>query len=405
MNEPIYLRDAMLAEAEAVGLRLRACVQEALIRSFDEIPTAHELAMQTGLDGVVCKRVVKLLRDGPGAIVLTHAPSVSNLREFSMALETRMDLGPMESFTLRDAIGKFEKLLQAFGGSKGDLTKILRSTQSGERSVQPVRSLEYAVMDDDGRIRAEGGTGEAVARFITLNPLEFDAQTLATRLIGAAEGGTVVTWSGNHADELFARDPSVWTGDGLETLGRLCREVAPALRAAGVRWLLRPHCRHVLCDTQRCVNFLRTQVSGAPVREVIGLALDPVAMLEASMLDSSGGAGATPADYVGRAIRTLGPASELVFVCGVEAPQTDEIEDFEAAPLPQRCPADAGIIGLEPLVHAIDSARPFIGRMVMEGADATRQISLFRQRLGADGTGDADYTTPTPNPSFPHTER
>ncbi|MFI4853945.1 MAG: hypothetical protein ACIAQF_03070 [Phycisphaerales bacterium JB065] len=383
MSEAVFLPDSIFAEAEAVGLRLRACVREAIERSLGSVPTARDLANTTGIDGVISKRLIKLLRDGPGAAVLTHAPSVVNLRDFARVLEAKHDLGPLEAFALRDAASKFEKLIQAFGGSKGELTKALRSAEDSPTPAPAPSNLEFGALTDRV-IHTE--QGEPFAALTDLNPLALEPDQFAEALIGAAIGGRVITWSGTTATDLFARDPSVWSGEGMEALGRLCRAVAPKLKAAGVRWLLRPHCRHALCDTQRTVSFLRTQVSSSALRESIGIALDPVAMLESSMLSASSGGGATPADFIGRAIRTLGPVCEVLLISGAQPPEQSDSDDFEHAPLPQRCSVTDGLIDPGEQFAAMRTVAPFLGRIVPLVGDAAPQIAASRAALSPDDT-------------------
>jgi hypothetical protein len=383
VNDTVFLKDAMLAEAEAVGLRLRACVREALLRSFGTVPTAHDLGSATGLDGVVSKRIVKLLREGPGPDVLTHAPSVANLRDFASALESRCDLGPLESFALRDAIRKFEKFIQAFGGSKGELTRVLRARES-ETAEKPVSTEpRWAVPADGGRL-LDASDGAPLASVTDLNPLNEDPEALADRLESLATAGTVITWSGSLADELFARDPGAWGGERLDQLGKLCRDLAPELRRRGVRWLLRPHCRHALCDPQRCVSFLRTQISGGAVREAIGIALDPSALLEESMLNASSGGGATPEDFVSRAIRVLGPVSEWLLLSSVKPAEQAVERDFEDALLPERCPLGEGVLDMRRLSEDLRSVAPFLKNVAPVAGDPRPQLDTLRAMLAGD---------------------
>lgn len=383
MNDTVFLKDAMLAEAEAVGLRLRACVHEALVRSIGSVPTAHDLGAATGLDGVVSKRIVKLLRDGPGPDVLTHAPSIANLRDFASALESRRDLGPLEAFALRDAIRKFEKFIQAFGASKGELTRVLRDRDSERRPDAPAREPRWGILADDGRL-LDATDHSALASVTDLNPLQEDPEVLADRLESLAVGNTVITWSGSLADELFARDPGAWGGERLDQLGKLCRDLAPQLRRRNLRWLLRPHSRHALCDPQRCVSFLRTQISGSSVRETIGIALDPSALLENSMLSGASGGGATPDDFVSRAIRVLGPVSDWLLLSSVKPAAPDAEPDFEGAPLPERCPLGEGVLSLDRLGEDLRSVAPFLKHIAPLAGDPASQIDALRTLLRGD---------------------
>jgi hypothetical protein len=92
-------------------------------------------------------------------------------------------------------------------------------------------------------------------------------------------GEMVVTWSGTLAERPFDRHPLTWLKPGHMALARFIADVAPQLRRHHRRLVLRPHSRHVLSDVQSCVTFARDH-GDAPV----ALALDPVSLLEPSML-------------------------------------------------------------------------------------------------------------------------
>lgn len=89
----------------------------------------------------------------------------------------------------------------------------------------------------------------------------------------------VMVWSGWFGESPWERDPRAWLPGGWDRLVEVLRAARAGLELRRTRWLLRPHARHVLNDPQRCAKFVEMFGGG-----VYGLAIDPVALLEPSMV-------------------------------------------------------------------------------------------------------------------------
>ncbi|MEO1130636.1 MAG: TIM barrel protein [Planctomycetota bacterium] len=124
----------------------------------------------------------------------------------------------------------------------------------------------------------------------------------------------VVAWSGSVSEaSLFQRDPHTWMSAGREAFDDFLRRIAPELTAREQRLLLRPHARHVLCDPQRCLSFLRELDEDAP----FGIALDAGAMLEDEMLSKV-------EDHLERAFEALGRRVHVVVATDVARSSGDD---------------------------------------------------------------------------------
>lgn len=125
---------------------------------------------------------------------------------------------------------------------------------------------------------------------------------LLSHAVPAARGGTVIVWSGWLGDDPWERDPRAWLPSSYDMLAKRLSAAREGLEATGTRWLIRPHARHVLNDPQRCVRFVAE--FGGPT---FGLALDPVSMLEPSMMEKA-------EDHVGRIVERLGGMADCVIM-------------------------------------------------------------------------------------------
>ncbi len=112
----------------------------------------------------------------------------------------------------------------------------------------------------------------------------------------------ILSWSGSLGDGLFEPTPRNWMMPGREALRGVLDRILPGLEHAGKRLILRPHRHQVLSDLQTCAGLFRERAGGP-----IGLALDPAAMLAASML-------ATIEDHLQRMFEILGPMCEMVVI-------------------------------------------------------------------------------------------
>ncbi len=159
-------------------------------------------------------------------------------------------------------------------------------------------------------------------------------------------GPRVVCWSGWLGPEIFARDVRTWGPGGWSALERACEGME-----AG-RVLLRTHARHVLSDAQRCLAFLRRWEGK------VGLLLDPMAMLEVSMLDRA-------EEHLDRIVGALGahPGVGAMVACNLSV----EGEEARAVGM------EAGVVGAGLIDRMLARARvPVVVLEAAFGADAAR---------------------------------
>lgn len=133
-------------------------------------------------------------------------------------------------------------------------------------------------------------------------------------------GQFVLAWSGTPSDDLFERDPRAWTKPGRDAFARFCDEVVPQLTRHQRSLCFRPHARHVLNDAPSCLTFLRER-AGQP----FAIALDPVAMLEPSMVDRVD-------EHLERQFESLGPRCAMVILSDVQVAKAEE-DDSRCEPI------------------------------------------------------------------------
>jgi hypothetical protein len=135
-------------------------------------------------------------------------------------------------------------------------------------------------------------------------------------------GATIIAWSG-HPDadtaDPFARTPEAWLPGALPALLTRLETLEPTLTRLRIRLLIRPHARHVFSDAPRCAAILRAPWRSASTCPHIGIALDPVAMLEPSML-------ATATDHIRRTLESLADRASLVVLTGFLPPDPGDPE-------------------------------------------------------------------------------
>ena len=297
------------AEAEAVGLRLRACMKELLALDTHEPPTAPSIGDLLGLDGVVAKRLVKVCRDDLSPVqVLTSAPSVANLRAAIESAQAK-GLDHLAHWAAADAVNKFEKLINAASpsGSKSELTKWLRSIDDEDRAPAP---------EDDGARLSITASGDVVASDGAPFAVWFDGNILnpadrerAAALLAAAPHA-IVARSGTLAESLGDLHIGTWSAEGVTALGGALRELLDA--APGATVYLAPAPRDVLGDVQRTKNFFR---DADPDR--VKLALNPALLISEDMLDNA-------SDHLRRAAESLAPIAGVVIIPADPSPLNHE---------------------------------------------------------------------------------
>jgi hypothetical protein len=165
-----------------------------------------------------------------------------------------------------------------------------------------------------------GSPGAPLGAFVGGNPLD------GTWAVDAElPGGWVLAWSGTLGESLFEGGPANWMR-GPAALDAVCDELAPQLARHGKRLVLVPHARHVLSDARSALtwwcervipgqdpNVVRRSPEGA---RSFGLALDPAALLEPSMVPDV-------EDHVQSLLSSFGPRIDLLVLRDARADPGD----------------------------------------------------------------------------------
>lgn len=177
----------------------------------------------------------------------------------------------------------------------------------------------------------------------------------------SCEAVTLLAWSGpteDHEGDPFAPDPRAWLPASMPAFLERLRRLEPVLAARRIRLLIRPHARHIVSDGPRCAALFRPEWRAAAPH--VGLALDPAAMLEPSML-------LVGADHIRRALELAGRFASVVILTNAVAPKdadglvaqtsirqgvipAGELVRLARAHVPEGCPiavlaGDAGELG------------------------------------------------------------
>jgi len=191
---------------------------------------------------------------------------------------------------------------------------------------------------------------------ININPM-LDLPGVQRSIAKRPGAGPIILWSGTPESDLFARSPRAWLMPADENLTRLCDQLSALAQTHNCRILLRPHARHILSDIPRCLRFLQNKPAS------LGLALDPIAMLEPSMLRDW-------EDHLARILQSLAPLSDALFISNIaRAPDPDSDAALTSAPLHTGfLPPDKLRAHFSPALHAnLD--------LIFLGADPDRQHS------------------------------
>ncbi len=131
-------------------------------------------------------------------------------------------------------------------------------------------------------------------------------------------GDWIFAWSGTLAEQLTEGTPMNWMR-GPALLDQACASLRPQLQHHGRRLLLVPHARHVLSDAYSalmwwCRHVIPGQEMLADTRpprdeRAFGLAFDPGAMLEPSMLPDM-------TDHLRSLFAAFGPRADAVILRG-----------------------------------------------------------------------------------------
>ena len=179
------------------------------------------------------------------------------------------------------------------------------------------------------------------------NTLHLDRTTLE-RFAGA----TLLINSGSLAGDLEALNPRNWMGGGVARLVEHLASLCGDLMQLGMRLLIEPCSRHVLHDAHTTAAFLREHRE-----EHLGLALNPTALFEPSMMDHR-------EDHLFRIAEALAPIASALILADAAPDASGENLD----------PADLGAGAFDPCETL---------RIVLEAmgaAEATTQAVAARSR-------------------------
>lgn len=188
-------------------------------------------------------------------------------------------------------------------------------------------------------------------------------------MIGGAPAERIVMWSGSLSPDGGARDPRTWGPPGQHAFEDLVERLRRPALDAGRRILWRPHARHVLCDVQRALSFVLSEKRRPECEQCYGIALDPAALLERSMLDAW-------ADHLDRALGVLGAHAEMIIVSGVRGGA--QAEGDEALTL---APVDEGILDSATIGSLLRAGIGPATPVVLWGGDVEAQVRGLRLTL------------------------
>ncbi len=117
-------------QAERLG-DIGARIHEHTKAIFHALPegarTANAIAKEYKIEGVVARRLVRLVAGTPGLVSLTRMPSVEHYRGFANLMKFR-DAQPEHCDKLLDALDDLQEEQRQVGGAKARLTKRVRAT-------------------------------------------------------------------------------------------------------------------------------------------------------------------------------------------------------------------------------------------------------------------------------------
>lgn len=367
------MREEDVAGAVELGGRLRGL----LLGVLDALPashrTGHALTERLGIEGTTARRIIRATREHADELeVLSRSPSPEALRSIARTGEGAID--PFVIAELRKAADRLETLSQRFGG-RNAFIRFLRDGGFAQQqpSVEPVIDPSVPIFERHILTRATA-TGSAHIIETAHNAEAWGVDSGGAIMPEGIEIddpiGPVVAWSGGFdAKDPFARDPRVWSPKALDALAERCREITrswPNDRAL----LLRPHARHILGDLNRCTRFVREVCESGPQPGRIGLVLDPVALLEPSMLPSA-------VDHLERIFGLLASRCRLLILTGLHAPEGEPSEDDpEGAPLTP-CPLHEGVLGTSLLAGLIRRHLPLETPIYLPFPDTEAQLAAL----------------------------
>ncbi len=178
-------------------------------------------------------------------------------------------------------------------------------------------------------LRTEADPPRRYARLLKRHLLESGF----TEHIRESDSDRIIAWSGTLGDSLFEPQPMNWMQAGQSAFREALDAAAEPLETNGRTLLVRPHARHVLNDIPGTLRFMREQ-SGRP----FGIAFDPAALLESSMLDRLD-------EHLTRSFEALGPVADVIMIRDIRGEEVERESGNLAECLPGQGVLPGRILG------------------------------------------------------------
>lgn len=123
----------------AVGARIHEQTKAIFEALPEDARTANAVAKEFKIEGVVARRLVRLIAGTPGLVSITRMPSVDHYRGFANLMKFR-GVEPERCDALLEALDELQTEQRAVGGAKARLTKRVRATIAAQGGTS----------DDDG---------------------------------------------------------------------------------------------------------------------------------------------------------------------------------------------------------------------------------------------------------------
>ncbi len=210
-----------------------------------------------------------------------------------------------------------------------------------------------------------GAPGAPLGAFVGGNPL--DGTWAADAEL---PGPWMLAWSGTLGGSLFEGTPANWMR-GPAALDAVCDELAPQLERHGKRLVLVPHARHVLSDARSALTWWCERVIPGQDPNVVrrspggprpfGLALDPAAMLEPSMVDDID-------DHMQSLLSSFGPRIDLLLLRDAKPGGADPDSMVP-------CPLGEGVLPRERVLELMAAHLPPETPVAVAGAGLERSLA------------------------------
>ncbi|TVQ75009.1 MAG: hypothetical protein EA380_11695 [Phycisphaeraceae bacterium] len=367
------MREEDLAGAVELGGRLRGL----LLGVLDALPTSHRtghaLTERLGIEGTTARRIIRATRDHADELeVLSRSPSPEALRSVARAGAGAID--PFVIAELHKTADRLENLSQRFGGRTAFIRLLREGGFAQEHAAAgaaidpsvPIadrRLLTPGIATEDGHLVKDVRTGESWG-------VDSGGAIMPEGAVHDEPTGPLIAWSGGFdAEDPFARDPRVWSPNALDALADRCRAITRSW-AADHALLLRPHARHILGDLNRCTRFVREVCESGPEPGRIGLALDPVGLLEPSMLRAA-------PDHLERIFGLLASRCRVLILTDLREPEGEITEDDPEFVALSPCPVDAGVLDASLLADLIRRHLPLETPIYLPFPDTAAQVAAL----------------------------